>query len=223
MADTPDSLPGPTADSLPGPTPDYETPSNVGMAGAIVARASTEYRIKRYALVLLLFGYGLWSSYDGFYKMPRENAADLAAHPGSTKLRHPAYDIPLNEAFGVTLPPLAVVLLGWSLYASRGEYRLDPDDVLRLPGHPPIPLASIQAVDRGKWDRKGIAYLDYPGPDTAVARAKLDDFIYRREPTDRIFDRVMAAVETPVAPVEPSPDTPAVDASPSLGEVDRPA
>jgi len=190
-------------------------------AAPIVARASGEYRFKRFALVVLLFGYGLWSGYDGFVKMPADNAKAAHDHPGTTKLPHPAYDIPFNRAFGIALPPLSLLLLGWSMYHCRGEYRLDADDTLRLPGHPPVPLSSVTAIDRGKWDRKGIAYLDYQLPDGTAGRATLDDFIYQREPTDRIFDRVMAAVEGPaVATPEPEVEVaPAVEiAGPDGGD-----
>ena len=154
---------------------------------------------------MLLFGYGVWSAYDGYVKMPRDNQA--AAARGLRELPHPGYDIPFNRAFGLALPPLSLVLLGWSLYASRGRYELDEDDVLHVPGHPPIPLAAVTAVDRGKWDRKGIAYLDYQPAHGAAGRAKLDDFVYQRQPTDWIFDRVLAAVERPVT--EAPPATPA--------------
>ncbi len=203
MTDTPE----PTTEPLSEPTPDgppivYATPPNTAPAGPIVARASGEYRLKRIALVVLLFGYGLYSCYDGFYHYPHDNAAAVAR--GLKVMPHPGYDVPFNRAFGIALPPLSLVMLGWSLYASRGEYRLGEDDVLRLPGHPPIPLSAITRVDRGKWDRKGIAYLDYPVTGTATARAKLDDFVYQRQPTDWIFDRVIAAVEGPTAAAAPT-------------------
>ena len=195
MTDTPDSTEQTPTTKPDGPPIVYATPPNTAPAGPIVARASTEYRLKRIALVALLFGYGLWSCYDGFVKMPRENAAAVAR--GLKLLPYPGYDVPFNKAFGLGLPPLALLMLGWSLYASRGEYRLGEDGVLRLPGHPPIPLTAVTSVDRGKWDRKGIAYLSYPVTGTAVGRAKLDDFVYQRQPTDWIFDRVLAAVEAP--------------------------
>ncbi len=168
--------------------------SNIAATGPIVARASNEYRVKRFLLVLLLLGYGLWSCYDGFVKMPRANA-DAAARQ-LKKVPYPGYDVPFNQVFGVALPPLALLLLGWSAYSCRGEYRLE-GETLSLPGHPPFPLSAVVAVDRGKWDRKGIAHVEYELPGGAKGWAKLDDFIYQRDPTDRIFDRVLAAVEVP--------------------------
>ena len=92
-----------------------------------------------------------------------------------------------------------MLLAGWSLYASRGEIVLGEDDHLAVPGHPPVPLGNVTAVDRGRWDRKGIALVDYTLDDGTPGTLRLDDFIYQRAPIDAIFDRVLAAVETPAA------------------------
>ena len=178
--------------SDPSPVP---TPAATPAAAPIVAGPGGEYRLKRLGLALLLLGYGVYSLYDGFYKMPRANAAAVAEH--LAKMPYPAYDIPFNQVFGMLLPPAAVLLAAWVLYSARGQLQLDADDVLHVPGLPPVPLSAVTAVDRGKWDRKGIALVDYQLPDGPAGRLKLDDFLYQREPTDRIFDRVMAAVETP--------------------------
>src|SRR5439155_25395508 len=108
--------------------------------GSIVARPAPEYRWKRYFLVALLFGYGLWSIHDGFVNWPRENAerASQKFPPAHTDL-----DINMNKGLGVLLPPLSVALLAWWLYASRGEYRFD-GQALSVPGHPPVPLNAIR-------------------------------------------------------------------------------
>jgi hypothetical protein len=99
---------------------------------------------------------------------------------------------------GIALPPLGILLLVRCLYLSRGVYRLE-DDVLHIAGHPPVPIEAIVAIDRSKWDRKGVAFLDYDlshstrGQNTgsegsnARGRFKLDDFVYDRDPTDEIF------------------------------------
>ena len=193
----------------PDPSVDPELPDamppTIDPPGPIVARPAKEYRIKRFLLVVLLLGYGLLSVRDGFFVYPRENEQARREHPGSAKLKHGAYDIPLNRAFGIGLPPLALLLLCWSLYSSRGQYELDLNEVLRIPGHPPIPLSAVAAVDRAKWDRKGIALIEYEVPGGAKGRAKLDDFIYQREPTDRIFDRILASITVPDAPGERTP------------------
>lgn len=81
-------------------------------------------------------------------------------------------------------------------------YRLK-DDVLYVPGHPPVPLDAIRQIDKSKWDKKGIAYLDYeldsqPNAPAVKGSIKLDDFVYDQNPTDAI----MAAIEEKVAPEE---------------------
>jgi hypothetical protein len=172
-------------------------PSAVG--GVIIARAAKDYRWKRYLLFAILFGYGLWSIRDGFYRYPRENADYFRQFPEGTKPPHPGLDVQLNEALGVFLPPFSVLFLAWCLYTSRGEYRFD-GNTLQVPGHVPIPLNSIRKIDKAKWDRKGIAYVEYQLPGTNTAgRVRIDDFIYERERTDRIFEHLDAAVN-PAAP-----------------------
>ena len=188
------------SDELTDPKPDPVPYQSGVQAAAIVARAGGEYRFKRLALVILIGGYGLWSLYDGTVKMPRDNAEFRQKNPMGGNPPHPDWDIPFNLALGYALPPLALALLAWSMYSSRGQIRLDPDDTLYAPGHPPVPLSAVTAVDRGRWDRKGIALIDYQlSGDDEPGRIRLDDFVYQRQPTDLIFDRVMAAVAGPAA------------------------
>lgn len=169
--------------------------------GVIVARSGRYYRVARYLMTLLLLTYGAWSIYDGFVSWP--HWADT--HP----LEKPktATDIMLNQVLGVVLPPMGLFILGWALYQSRGEYRLE-NGVLHVPGSPPVPLEKIHSVNREAWDRKGIAYVEYDlteapsrgnagapgsyGQATKAARGsfKIDDFVYEREPTDQIFKAI---------------------------------
>jgi hypothetical protein len=152
----------------------------------VAARAATYYRMTRYIMVVVLFGYGLWSIRDGFYRYPQENAAAKAA--GKDILPHPGLDVPFNQVFGIVLPPLAIVMLCYCLYKSRGEIRLD-GQTLSAPGHPPVSLDAITAVDQRLWDRKGIAFVEYELPDRK-GRITLDDFIYERPPIDEIHKRI---------------------------------
>ena len=165
-------------------------PETLNYQGAIVARAATYYRMTRYIMVIVLFGYGLWSIRDGFIRYPRENAEAHAA--GKDILPHPGLDVPFNRVFGIVLPPLSIVMLIYCLHKSRGEIRLD-ENTLHAPGHPPVPLDSITAVDQRLWDRKGIAYVDYEQENRA-GRITLDDFIYDRDPIDAIHKRITSAL-----------------------------
>jgi hypothetical protein len=175
----------------------------------IVARGGTYYRYTRYAFSALILGFGLWFAYDGFHRYPMHNemhrlhVLDPVKYPDDFPT-HSQSDINLQRILAVVLPPLAIGMLGWTLYNSRGAYRLS-GDTLRVPGHPPVPLNSITQIDLSKWDRKGIAYLDYELP-TGKGRLKLDDFVYDRPPTDRILDRIKEAlgVESAAAQTPPA-------------------
>lgn len=163
-----------------------QTPTTSDPANApIVARAGHYYRNTRYVIVLAMVLYGIWSIRDGFWKFPQDNARARAQ--GLVDLPHGGFDAPLNKILGIVLPPLGLVFLGWTLYSSRGEYRYD-GALLSVPGHPPMPLSAIQTIDRSKWDRKGIATVSYELKDTKqTGTFKLDDFVYDRAPTDKIF------------------------------------
>jgi hypothetical protein len=176
----------------------------------IVARYGRYYRNTRYLIAVMCIGWGLYSLYDGFVRYPRENEAavqkevdrvetasglrvtseERRAIAAKTTLPHPGWDVPFNQWAGMLLPPLGIALLAWMLYNSRGEYRLE-GHTLHVPGHPPVPLDNVRKIDKRLWERKGIALIEYEDPASGKRKQfKLDDFVYEREPTDAIFDRV---------------------------------
>ena len=182
-------------------------------AGDIVARASKSYRVKWCIMGLAVLGWGLWSIYDGYVAWPEHNRLIEEADrnkqaPPKGLSKHTNLDITLNRLFGIALPPVGLFLVGWAFYSSRGEYRLS-GDTLHAPGHPPIAMGDIRAIDQTKWDRKGIAYIEYEARGT-TGRLKLDDYLYERGPTDQIYDRILATV----APEEVAAEAP-TDATPS--------
>ncbi len=178
-------------------------------AADIIARASAEYRIKRYIMVVILAGTGAWFGYDGFFGWPNENqrVADTkrqikeAQNANNekrikeldfelTKLKeHTDTDLMFQKVLCIVLPALGFGVLAFSLHNSRGAYRLR-GGVLEVPGHPPVPLDAIRAIDKTYWDRKGIAYLDYELANKKTGTLRLDDFIYQRKQTDDIFAKV---------------------------------
>jgi hypothetical protein len=171
----------------------------------IVARGGTYYRYTRYAFAALILGFGIAFVYDGFHRYPRHNeqhrlhVLDPAKHPDDAPV-HSQTDINFQKVLGIVLPPAAIGLLAWTLYRSRGQYRLT-GDVLSVPGHPDVPLDAVTQIDLSKWDRKGIAHLSYELPDGRRSTLTLDDFIYDRPPTDRILDAVKTKLNVTDAPV----------------------
>jgi hypothetical protein len=168
------------------PTPAPQTPGQSdNPAAEIIARPGRRYRFTHFILVLIAFGAAAYCAYDGFVAYPAEKAKyDQAGKP------YPALNIPFNQCLGLALPPLAVGLLIWTLYHSRGAYRLS-GQTLHIPGHPPIPLDSIRRIDKRKWDKKGIAYIEYEPPGTTQTRRfRFDDYRYDYDPADKIFQRI---------------------------------
>ena len=162
----------------------------------VVARGATYYRVTRYLFCLVMLGMGGWFAYDGFVKYPRHNelhllhVRDPATYPQDYPTHTPT-SIRLQKRLAVVLPVAALAMLAWTLYNSRGAYRL-AGDTLSVPGHGDVPLSSITQIDKSLWDRKGIAYIDYELPAGKKGRLKLDDFVYDRPPTDRILETVEA-------------------------------
>jgi hypothetical protein len=194
-------------------------------APTIVARPShhyRDYRAKRLYMTIMLIAGGLWFAYDGYIAWPRENARieqlkkdvevarrandeakvrQLDVQLGKLEFRNDT-SINTQKYLAIALPLLGLAVFAWSFYQSRGTYHL-ADNVLTVPGHPPVPLDAITSIDKTDWERKGIAYLHYelPGPG-AKGRLTLDDFVYERDPTDAIFKHVQRATgveDTPAA------------------------
>jgi hypothetical protein len=170
----------------------------IAPGGVIVARASFDYRWRRYLLALVIFGYGLYSAYDGFHRYPLANQA--ARDQGLEIMPYPGLDVPFNKTFGVGLPPLSLIFLGWVFYASRGKYEFD-GATLSAPGHGAVPIRAIRRIDREKWDRKGIAYLHYQIAGSSKLRViTLDDFVYERKPIDEMFRQISIVVDASKSP-----------------------
>ena len=185
----------------------------------IVATADNWDRGKKVVIALVLIVYcGGFFLYDGFIGWPdrnqkldqldkqRDRTTDSAEKVRLTsemeKLggHKSSLDILLQKVIGFIALPAGVWYLINTFRKSRGEIRISGSTVY-VPGHPPIPLESITAVDNRRWQKKGIAVVEYSLPGQPARKFTLDDFIYRREPTDKIYDAILAYV----VPEEESP------------------
>jgi hypothetical protein len=172
-------------------------PVSTEPAGDIVARGDSRFRLKWVGMGLLFLAGAGWFLRDGYIRWPRENDAIRAkaiaeGKPVPEKSLHSDTDLALQKVIGFGLVPVCLLIVFRGLYGTRGEYRLS-GNTLHVPGHPPVPVDAIRAIDQSKWDRKGIAYIEYELNGT-TSRLKLDDYMYQREPTDQIHDRILAVV-----------------------------
>jgi hypothetical protein len=181
-------------------SPTTSDAASVPPPGDIVARAGRYYRNTRYILTAALVIYGLWNIRDGYFNWPADNeryrqyAAQHGLDPNAKP--HSDADVLINRILGIVLPPGSILLLAWALRNSRGEIRLS-NDVLSVPGHPPVPLMNVEAIDKQRWDRKGIALVSYRLDSGKFGKIKLDDFVYDRPPVDRIFERIEQSLQSP--------------------------
>src|SRR5687768_5541148 len=163
-----------------GPAPEPTSGPDAADGGEIVARAGGYYRKARYVMVLVMIAAGAWFAYDGWVGYPEENrqyadvstklktARDVGDTASEAKLleqlkelkEHSGKDIALQRLLAVVCPLFGIAFLCWTFYRSRGAYRL-AGDTLHVPGHPPIPLERIEALDKEKWQKKGIAFVEY--------------------------------------------------------------
>jgi len=190
------------------PIPASSPAAPIPTAEPIVATAGRYYRNMRYLMTLGLLIFGAYFAVDGFFRWPAQNRAiaenDAALNSATNEsdkaalavrqqqLGHPHSDtdIAANKVLAFALPVAAVAFLVFILRRSRGEIRLE-NDVLHIPGHPPIPVSSITSIDSRLWKKKGIAFVTYS--DGGKKRTyRLDDFIYQQKPIDAIYDRLMA-------------------------------
>lgn len=188
-----------------------------GPPGPIVAYAGRYYRNARYVMAVACLLLAGWFAYDGWVKWPAENQRyqemlDRREKPDVKE--HSELDLKWQKGLAMGLPVVGLGIVGWMLYRSRGCYRL-ADDVLHVPGHPPVPLAAIREIDKTKWEKKGIALIRYEldpadgGGGPVAGTLVLDDFVYQQDPTDAI----LKTVETTVAPEEDGQAAAAVESN----------
>ncbi len=191
----------PTAESSPTPT----------ATATLVARRSRHFTVTKVLLIPLgCLAMGGWFLKDGFHSWPAANAEYRARHPDAGVLPHRDFDIQLQKILGFVLLPAGVAAFAYFMYRSRGAYEYD-GQALRVPGHPPVPNAAMQTLDRAKWDRKGIAYLAYELPGRPPGRLTIDGYIYEQGPTDRIFAGIEALFTPPAAAATGDAADPAAD------------
>ncbi len=163
-------------------------------SGEIVARFGSYYRNARYLLATGMVLMGIWFFRDGYYNWPAINQRDRDT--GHDKVTYSDMDLLFQRVLAFTLPPCGLLLVVWALHKSRGEYRLS-DQTLYVPGHPPIPLSSIESLDKSKWDRKGVAVVSYRIAGGKSGTFKLDDFVYDRDGIDEIYRRIEKSFQEP--------------------------
>ena len=140
--------------------------------------------VRRYAFVALLFaGMGGWFGYDGIVVYPATPAAELyesieksAPPPEMSSERLEAFKRQkIQSQYGLAM--ILLVASGWVALILLREWRREPD---------PDAWGRILAVDRTKWEKKGILTLD-----TELRGKVVLDSFHRLGVTD--FEKSIAA------------------------------
>lgn len=198
--------------SSESPSTTSAEPTKPTFTQPIVAIPDRKFFIKRMVIATVVAGFAAFFLYDGFVRYPNHNrkVGDVEAQrkalgtdapveqtaPLDKELRDLGnkksdFDILLQKLIGFALTPVGLFLLFKFLKESRGELKLE-NDVIHVPGHPPVPIGSITAVNNVRWEKKGIALFEYRLADGTSGRFKIDDFVFVRPPTDAIHDEILA-------------------------------
>ncbi|HEY2586923.1 MAG TPA: hypothetical protein VGI81_14350 [Tepidisphaeraceae bacterium] len=169
-------------------------PAAVPASGDIVARVDFQYRWRSWAFAILMLMVGLWSLNDGFIVYPRDNAAWERMAGSVDRPPKPPHDqagVVFNQFAGILCTAISIPFLVWRERRSRGEYRI-AGNTLHAPGHGPVTFDQIRGLDLVRWDRKGVALVEYELATGGKRILKLCDMIYQRELTDQIVERIEA-------------------------------
>lgn len=172
------------------------------------AKINPEYAVRTLLFGLMLVGFGGWSLYDGLVGYPRHNervkayqeyhakyedgtltreqwfttwkeyAASRGWQADKPKGAHSAWDIRTQFIMAAIFFPLGL----WSLVGlARKLPRRFGADAAGLHGFGPgvIPYASLAALDKAKWDKKGIVKVVVVGTGGQEQALTLDDWHFR--------------------------------------------
>jgi len=207
----------------------------------VTAKINLEYAIRSALFGLMMLGFGLWSLYDGAVGYPRHNQRaqayqdlyqqyeqagrarqewfaawqKLARAQGwntdKPRVKHSDWDLRTQFIMALIFGPIGLAsLIGVGLNARR---RFSAgDDGLHGFAATAIPYAAITAIDKKKWDRKGIAKLEV-AIEGAARKVTLDDWKFRG------MAAILAETEkrrpdlVPAPPPAPPPVAPPADDS----------
>jgi hypothetical protein len=184
-------------------------PSKAASKVSLIARADFQYRWRVWAFFVMVCGYGIWSARDGFIKWPQDNARNQALRERGLpppQVDHNYASIVINRVLGFLLPTVSLPVFVWLMYRSRGSYRL-ADGTLSVPGRQPIPVERIQALDKSRFDRKGLAVVEYQKPDGGCDSVILRDMVYERRTTDDIVDWIENYLRNGESTATPHPNS----------------
>jgi hypothetical protein len=198
-----------------------------------------EYAIRSALFGLMLLGFGAWSLYDGIWGYPKHNrrvdayqaliqeaeqgrqtrqewhaawlklAEDNGWSADKPKARHGTRDIRTQFIMALIFCPIGIASLIAVALNSRRRFSAE-DDGLHGFAATAIPYTAITAIDKKKWDRKGIAKLEV-SIEGAARKITLDDWKFRG------IAAILAEIEkrrpelVPAPPPAPAPAAPAGD------------
>lgn len=179
--------------------------------GEIICHTTPWYHRRRLIMIAMFFGLAAYFAYDWKVGYPKKQAeyeeywpvyqkmaqtdlkgyTDMATTKGWPKdPKETDWNYKLNEqlvwAIGMTIAGAAMLVA----YLRNKNRTLRADDVsFTTPDGVRIPFASVEKVDKRKWDNKALAYAWWR-KDGSVKKATIDDLVF--DDAGKVFDRLMA-------------------------------
>lgn len=191
------------------------------------AKISGGYTLRLAVLALAFLGWAAWSLYDGAVAYPHQRhvALEFQRYEDEGRIEEwPAYarsqgwseedpgrprsnlDIAIQYGMAGIALPIGLVF-GFVLIRSAGRWIEMRDDRFVTSWGQEVPLAAITAIDKTRWDEKGIAVLHYKA-DNIDNTLVLDDWKFERSAIDAMVEKVDAVLQAAAQPQRP-PSPPA--------------
>lgn len=191
--------------------------------GEIICHTTPWYHRRRLIMIAMFFGLAAYFAYDWKVGYPKKQAdyeeywpvyqkmaqtdlkgyTDMATAKGWPKdPKETDWNYKLKEqliwAIGMSIAGAAMLVA----YLRNKNRTLKADDVsFTTPDGVRIPFASVEKVDKRKWDNKALAYA-YWRKDGAVKKATIDDLVF--DDAGKVFDRLMANFQGELVDIERS-------------------
>jgi hypothetical protein len=162
------------------------------------------------------FGFSLWSLYDGEYGYPRqreralkyqeikESGGGIADWEDFAKSQGWPTELPGEPKtegeiqFQFIMAGIAALLAVWCftiVWRARGRWIELAGNKLTSSWGQSVNLPDVISINKKQWQKKGIARIHYQDG-ARRGRFVIDDFKYKREPTDKILREIESRVGT---------------------------
>lgn len=216
-------------------------------SGEIICHTTPWYSRRRLLMVAMLLGFSAYFAYDWKIGYPKERLRyleywasyqklaiegndpkgyyDLAKQKGwpespkeETEGKH-QYKLKEQLIWSIATGIGGLLMLGAFLRNKNRTLRADHES-FTTPDAVRIPFASVEKVDKRKWDNKALAYVWWKS-ESGIKKATIDDLVF--DDAGKVFDRLMANFQGELIDIERPPAEPEAVPAESAPVAEAPA